>query len=107
MSNIQSIIEDAFEKRADITPRSVDTHVKDAVMEAIDLLDTGKARVAERKVDLPESAHADATTNRVSGQRCRSGWVREGHRSNWSLAQLRLAEPVFAGFGRRAIRGGE
>ncbi|MBE9515515.1 MAG: 2,3,4,5-tetrahydropyridine-2,6-dicarboxylate N-succinyltransferase [Proteobacteria bacterium] len=49
MSNIQSIIEDAFEKRADITPRSVDTHVKDAVMEAIDLLDTGKARVAEKK----------------------------------------------------------
>ena len=49
MSNLQSIIEDAFERRADITPRNVDTHVRDAVLEAIDLLDTGKARVAERK----------------------------------------------------------
>jgi 2,3,4,5-tetrahydropyridine-2-carboxylate N-succinyltransferase len=48
MSNIQSIIEEAFERRAQITPRSVETHVKDAVMEAIDLLDTGKARVAEK-----------------------------------------------------------
>jgi len=49
MSNLQSIIEDAFERRADITPRNVDTHVRDAVLEAIDMLDTGKARVAERK----------------------------------------------------------
>jgi len=49
MSNIQSIIEDAFERRADITPRNVDTHVKDAVLEAIDMLDSGQARVAERK----------------------------------------------------------
>ena len=48
MSNIQSIIEQAFERRAQITPRNVDTHVKDAVLEAIDLLDTGHARVAEK-----------------------------------------------------------
>ena len=32
MSELQSIIEEAFEKRADITPRSVDTHVKEAVL---------------------------------------------------------------------------
>ena len=49
MSNIQTIIDEAFERRAQITPRNVETHVKDAVWEAIDLLDTGKARVAEKK----------------------------------------------------------
>ena len=49
MSDIQTIITDAFEHRAEITPRSVDTHVKEAVMEAIGLLDTGEARVAEKK----------------------------------------------------------
>ena len=49
MSNIQSIIDEAFERRAQITPRNVETHVKDAVWEAIDLLDTGKARVAEKQ----------------------------------------------------------
>ena len=49
MSDIQSIITEAFERRASITPRSVETHVKDAVHEAINLLDSGKARVAEKK----------------------------------------------------------
>ncbi len=49
MSDIESIINEAFERRASITPRSVDTHVKDAVWEAVQLLDAGKARVAEKK----------------------------------------------------------
>jgi 2,3,4,5-tetrahydropyridine-2-carboxylate N-succinyltransferase len=49
MSDMQNIIEEAFERRADITPRSVEPQVKEAVMEAIELLDSGKARVAEKK----------------------------------------------------------
>lgn len=49
MSNIQTIIDEAYERRSDITPRNVETHVKDAIMEAIDLLDTGQARVSEKK----------------------------------------------------------
>ena len=49
MSDIKPTTE-AFERRADITPRSVETHVKEAVHEAIDLLDSGKARVAEKKM---------------------------------------------------------
>ncbi len=49
MSDIETIIVEAFEKRADITPRNVDTHIKDAVLEAIDILDKGAARVAEKK----------------------------------------------------------
>ena len=49
MSDIQTTIEEAFERRADITPRNVETHVKDAVLEAIEMLDSGKARVAEKK----------------------------------------------------------
>jgi len=46
---VAQIIVEAFEKRADITPRTVDTHVKDAVMTAIEMLDSGEARVAEKK----------------------------------------------------------
>ena len=48
MSDMQQIIADAFEHRASITPRTVDTLVKDAVGEAIDLLDRGEVRVAEK-----------------------------------------------------------
>ena len=49
MSDIQSIIVDAFEKRAEITPRNVSAAVRDAVMEAIDQLDRGEIRVAEKR----------------------------------------------------------
>ncbi len=49
MSDIQSIIEAAFENRAEITPRSVDTVVRDAVAEAIEQLDRGQLRVAEKQ----------------------------------------------------------
>ena len=47
--DVSQIIIEAFERRADITPRNVDTHVKDAVMTAIEMLDSGEARVAEKK----------------------------------------------------------
>ena len=49
MSNLQQIIEEAFENRAEITPRSVDTHVKEAVLEAMAMLDKGELRVAEQR----------------------------------------------------------
>ena len=51
MSDLQQIIEEAFERRADITPRNVEPQVKEAVMESLDLLDSGKARVAEKGAD--------------------------------------------------------
>jgi len=49
MDDLKNIIEEAFERRADITPRNVETHVTDAVNECIALLDSGAARVAEKK----------------------------------------------------------
>jgi 2,3,4,5-tetrahydropyridine-2-carboxylate N-succinyltransferase len=51
MQDLQAIIEEAFERRADITPRNVEPQVKDAVMAVIDLLDMGELRVAERSQD--------------------------------------------------------
>ena len=47
MSELQLIIEQAFENRADITPANVDPEIKNAVLEAIELLDSGQQRVAE------------------------------------------------------------
>ncbi|MBA1446107.1 MAG: hypothetical protein FE835_14620 [Gammaproteobacteria bacterium] len=48
MNDIKSIINVAFEKRADITPLSADTLVRDAVDEIINQLDHGTIRVAEK-----------------------------------------------------------
>ena len=46
--SLQNIIETAFENRADITPTTVTPEVKEAVLETIRQLDSGKLRVAER-----------------------------------------------------------
>ncbi len=48
MEQLQQIIDPAFERRADITPRTVDAKLKEAVTTVIDLLDKGKLRVAEK-----------------------------------------------------------
>ncbi len=50
MSNaIQSFIESAFEQRAGITPENADARLRQAVETAIGLLDSGAARVAEKR----------------------------------------------------------
>ena len=48
MNELKAIIEDAFENRDNISPSSAPDEVRDAVAQAIDLLNTGKARVAEK-----------------------------------------------------------
>jgi 2,3,4,5-tetrahydropyridine-2-carboxylate N-succinyltransferase len=49
MSDIQSIVVEAFERRAEITPRNVETLVRDAVTDTIERLDRGEIRVAEKR----------------------------------------------------------
>jgi len=48
MSQLQAVIEEAFENRANINPTNVSKEVKQAVFSIIDDLDTGKRRVASR-----------------------------------------------------------
>jgi 2,3,4,5-tetrahydropyridine-2-carboxylate N-succinyltransferase len=47
--NLQTLIEAAFEKRADLTPKNISRELFDALETAVGLLDSGKARVAEKK----------------------------------------------------------
>lgn len=49
-SELSRLIEEAFEKRAEITPKTKGP-VRKAVASALDLLDSGQARVAERQPD--------------------------------------------------------
>ncbi len=49
MSDLENIINEAFERRGDISPSSVDAATKKAVEDAIELIDSGKARVAEQR----------------------------------------------------------
>ena len=54
MTTLQSIIEDAFEIRAEITPDNVEKDTKDAIDEALNGLNSGKLRVASRIGDSQE-----------------------------------------------------
>ncbi|MDE9565273.1 2,3,4,5-tetrahydropyridine-2,6-dicarboxylate N-succinyltransferase [Xenorhabdus bovienii] len=45
---IQATIDNAFENRTDITPSTVDEATRDAVNQVIQMLDSGKLRVAEK-----------------------------------------------------------
>lgn len=46
---LQTIIESAFENRASITPSTVDTSTRTAVLDIIEMLDQGKLRIAEKQ----------------------------------------------------------
>ena len=54
MSNLQSIIEKAFENRAEINPTNAAAEVRDAVNEVLHQLNEGKLRVATRKDNTQE-----------------------------------------------------
>ncbi len=49
MSELQQIIEQAFEQRADLSPNNAPEKVRNAVTQALEMLDKGKARVAEQR----------------------------------------------------------
>lgn len=49
MSQLQRLVEDAFENRAEITPNNVSTEVRHAVDQAIEQIDSGAVRVAEQR----------------------------------------------------------
>ncbi len=49
MTEIQQLIEEAFERRADINPRNADAKLKDAVAHVIEELDKGRLRVASKE----------------------------------------------------------
>ncbi|MEQ1975826.1 2,3,4,5-tetrahydropyridine-2,6-dicarboxylate N-succinyltransferase [Xenorhabdus sp. SGI240] len=48
MQQLQTTIENAFEDRVNITPTTVDSATRDAINQVIQMLDSGKLRVAEK-----------------------------------------------------------
>jgi 2,3,4,5-tetrahydropyridine-2-carboxylate N-succinyltransferase len=51
MQDLKKTIEAAFENRADLSPDNADSSIRNAVSEAIGLLDSGEQRVAEKQGD--------------------------------------------------------
>lgn len=57
MTDLKTTIEAAFDDRANLNPKNVPADIKAAITEALDLLDSGKARVAE-KIDGEWQTHS-------------------------------------------------
>lgn len=51
MSDLKSIIDEAFERRSELKPEEVDPVLVEAIEKALTMLDSGEARVAEKKGD--------------------------------------------------------
>ena len=49
MSDLQTVIEQAFDNRDQISPSSASAETRQAIESALALLDSGEARVAEKK----------------------------------------------------------
>lgn len=47
MQSMESLINDAFERRSDLTQSEIETHLRPALGQALDLLESGEQRVAE------------------------------------------------------------
>jgi 2,3,4,5-tetrahydropyridine-2-carboxylate N-succinyltransferase len=47
MTELQAVVEDAWERRGDLAPDRVSTDLKNAVEECLDGLESGRFRVAE------------------------------------------------------------
>jgi 2,3,4,5-tetrahydropyridine-2-carboxylate N-succinyltransferase len=54
MTQLQAIIEDAFERRAEINPANASKEIKDAVFGELEELNAGNLRVATRKPGTQE-----------------------------------------------------
>jgi 2,3,4,5-tetrahydropyridine-2-carboxylate N-succinyltransferase len=48
MQDLQALIENSFEKRMDFNPQNAPTDVKNAVNHVVELLDSGKCRIADK-----------------------------------------------------------
>ena len=48
LANLAAIIDEHFERRADLTAKNAPPALRHAIEECIELLDTGKARVSEK-----------------------------------------------------------
>lgn len=51
MSDLKKIIEDAFDNRSELSPDKCEKNIRDAVYEALELLNNGEGRVAEKDGD--------------------------------------------------------
>ena len=99
MTDLKNIIDEAFEQRSSISPLNVATHVKQAVTDCIDALDSGQQRVAE-KIDGTWVVHEWLKKAVLLSFRIQDNRLLKGGFTNY----FDKVEPKFADYNSRAFR---
>jgi 2,3,4,5-tetrahydropyridine-2,6-dicarboxylate N-succinyltransferase len=105
--SIQKIIEDAWETRATLGASGAPAEVRDAVEAAIDGLDRGRLRVAERQAGAPGQWTVNQWLKKavLLSFRRRDNRVVDGGTGS-ALRYFDKVEPKFAGYGDADFRAG-
>ena len=109
MPSIESIIDSAWERRSDLSIEEVESFVRPAVESALDLLESGQARVAEQQQDGVWVVHqwlkkAVLLYFRINGNSVMDG----GPMNAWDKVPLRFlgaSTETFASLGARVVPG--
>ena len=109
MRNIESVIESAWERRAELQPDEIASSLRPAVEEALDALESGARRVADRGSDGTWRVHAWLKKAvllyfRINGNRL----MRGGASTAWDKVPLRFGdadEHRFGEIGARVVPG--
>ena len=104
MSNLKTIIERAFDARDTISPSKASAEIKDAVNQAIDLLNSGQARVAE-KIDGEWVVHQWLKKAVLLFFRCYNNDVIEGAESKfYDKVPLKFSDYTAERFAKEGMR---
>lgn len=104
MQHLQNIIEQAFERRADITPANVDNETRDAINQVINKIDAGELRVAE-KIDGEWVTHQWLKKAVLLSFRINDNEVMEGAENRfYDKVPMKFAEYDEARFKREGFR---
>ena len=104
MEQLQTTIEEAFDRRADMTPRNVDANLKESITQVLEMLDSGKLRVAE-KIDGEWVVHQWLKKAVLLFFRCYNNDVIEGAESKfYDKVPLKFTDYTTERFAKEGMR---
>ncbi len=109
MASIETIIESAWERRAELAPAEIEASVRPVVEQALDGLESGRLRVAERGADGTWIVHAWLKKAVLLYFRIHPNRAMDGGPMNaWDKVPLRFQDATaedFAALGARLVPG--
>ena len=106
MDQLQNTIEEAFERRAEITPRNVEAKLKESVAQVLEMLDSGKLRVAEKVDGKWETYQWIKKAVLLSFRIEDNSFIKGGFSNYFDKVPSKFADYSFQGFPERGFSRG-